>query len=43
MEVVISCIVMFVGVVYDYYTVDGSGIAGRDELVSMAIWSRGTH
>jgi hypothetical protein len=43
MEIVISCIVMFVGVVYGYYMVDGSGIAGRDELVSMANWSRGTH
>ena len=27
MEIVIFCIVMFVGVVYGYYTVDGSGIA----------------
>jgi hypothetical protein len=63
MEIVIFCIVLFVGVVYGYYTVDGSGIAehpyrdiyggapgafspasasGRDELVSMANWSRGT-
>jgi len=63
MEILIVCIVMFVGVVYGYYTVDGSGIAehpyrnvyggapgafspasasGRDELVSMSNWSRGT-
>jgi hypothetical protein len=63
MEIVIFCIVMFVGVVYGYYTVDGSGIAehpyrnmygdspgafgpasasGRDELVYIANWSRGT-
>jgi hypothetical protein len=63
MEIVIACIVMFVGVVYGYYTVSGSGIAehpfgkiysgapgasgpasasGRDELVSMRNWSRGT-
>jgi hypothetical protein len=27
MEIVIVCIVMFVGVVYGYYTVSGSGIA----------------
>jgi hypothetical protein len=27
MEIVIFCIVMFVGVVYGYYTVSGSGIA----------------
>jgi hypothetical protein len=27
MEIVIFCIVMLVGVVYGYYTVDGSGIA----------------
>jgi hypothetical protein len=27
MEIVIACIVMFVGVVYGYYTVSGSGIA----------------
>jgi hypothetical protein len=63
MEIVIFCIVMFVGVVYGYYTVSGSGIAehpfrkiysgapgafgpasasGRDELVSIRDWSRGT-
>jgi hypothetical protein len=63
MEIVIFCIVMFVGVVYGYYTVSGSGIAehpfgkiysgapgafgparasGRDELVSIGDWSRGT-
>lgn len=63
MEIVIFCIVMFIGVVYGYYTVDGSGIAehpyhdvyggapgafspasasGRDELISIANWSRGT-
>jgi hypothetical protein len=27
MEIVIFCIVMLAGVVYGYYTVDGSGIA----------------
>jgi hypothetical protein len=27
MEIVIVCIVLFIGVVYGYYTVDGSGIA----------------
>ncbi|MGH2823742.1 MAG: hypothetical protein ACRDLY_12115 [Thermoleophilaceae bacterium] len=27
MEIVIFCIVMFIGVVYGYYTVSGSGIA----------------
>jgi hypothetical protein len=27
MEILILCFVMFVGVVYGYYTVDGSGIA----------------
>ena len=27
MEILILCLVMFVGVVYGYYTVDGSGIA----------------
>ena len=63
MEIVIFCIVMLVGVVYGYYTVDGSGIAehpyrnmygdapgafgpasasGRDELVYIVNWSRGT-
>jgi hypothetical protein len=29
MEILIFCAVMFVGVVYGYYTVDGSGIAER--------------
>jgi hypothetical protein len=63
MEILIFCVIMFVGVVYGYYTVSGSGIAehphrkaysdapgafgpasasGRDELVSMRNWSRGT-
>ena len=63
MEIVIFCIVMFVGVVYGYFTVGGSGIAehpyhdiyggapgafsparasGRDELVYIVNWSRGT-
>ena len=27
MEILILCAVLFVGVVYGYYTVDGSGIA----------------
>jgi hypothetical protein len=27
MEIVIFCIVMLIGVIYGYYTVDGSGIA----------------
>jgi hypothetical protein len=27
MEILILCAVMFIGVVYGYYTVDGSGIA----------------
>ena len=27
MEILIFCVVMFVGVVYGYYTVEGSGIA----------------
>ena len=27
MEILIVCVVMFVGVVYGYYTVEGSGIA----------------
>ena len=27
MEILIVCVVMFVGVVYGYYTVNGSGIA----------------
>ena len=27
MEILILCVVMFVGVVYGYYTVEGSGIA----------------
>jgi len=29
MEIIAFCIVMFIGVVYGYYTVDGSGIAER--------------
>jgi hypothetical protein len=63
MEIVIFCILMLAGVVYGYYTVEGSGIAehpygnvysdasgarapasasGRDELVSLRNWTRGT-
>ena len=29
MEIIIFCVVMFVGVVYGYFTVSGSGIAER--------------
>lgn len=29
MEIIAFCIIMFIGVVYGYYTVDGSGIAER--------------
>jgi hypothetical protein len=64
MEIVIVCLVMLVGVIYGYYTTDGSGIeehpyrkvyggapgafgpasaSGRDDLVDMGTWSRGTH
>jgi hypothetical protein len=63
MEILVLCAVLFVGVVYGYYTVSGSGIAehpygkvyggapgafgpasasGRDEIVSMGNWTRGT-
>jgi hypothetical protein len=63
MEILIVCFLMLAGVIYGYYTTDGSGIeehpygkvyggapgahgpasaSGRDELVRMENWSRGT-
>ena len=36
MEIIIFCVVMFVGVVYGYFTVSGSGIAERPYGKTMA-------